>query len=137
MAKEIVNAFASNKIYLASIGEDGTMNDIGRKDITEDVIVAMFLMMQTNYEQNNKSRLYIHGVGELKFTPDSELTSLTDWIVRYDSPAAAEEVKKAGTILHESELGFIGIRSHLSAKLILSIEGVTSCEESPVGSLDV
>lgn len=71
MAKKIVNAFMSNRIYLANVKKDGTMSD-AREDVTDDVIYATFQRMKTNFERDGKSRIVIKDVGEIKFTPYDE-----------------------------------------------------------------
>lgn len=72
MPKKIVNAFVSNKIYLANVRKDGTMSDSGREEITDDVIISMFQHMKSMSERNDKTKYSIEGVGSIEFFPEEK-----------------------------------------------------------------
>jgi len=63
----IRNAFLSNEIYLTTLDKEGTMTD-KRKVVTDEVLKATFQYMMTNHKRTGKNRLFIDGVGEIKFT---------------------------------------------------------------------
>ena len=69
--KRIVNSFMANKIYHANILADGTMGE--REDVTEDAIYAVAHLMETNLRVKGKSRLILHGIGVMQFTPEDEV----------------------------------------------------------------
>lgn len=73
MPRRIVNSALANRIYSANIVKGGRMSEKGREDVTDDVIYAIAHLMKTNYELKGKSRLIIHGVGEIKFTPYDQI----------------------------------------------------------------
>lgn len=77
MTKQLVNAFLSNKIYLAKINKDGMMSDTGREDFTDNAIRSVIGHMKTEFERaqskepNRETFSYaMDGIGKITFTPD-------------------------------------------------------------------
>lgn len=79
MAKELVNSFMANRIYLANMNKNGMMSDSGRRDMTEEAVKAVFQHMNGEYKKKLKDdseaegiTFSIEGFGSLRFEPEND-----------------------------------------------------------------